>query len=296
MTAARLPAVAFIGAGRLAHTLARDLTHAGYPVAAVASRTAASADRLAARLPTCRTTTAQEAADAAELVFITTSDGAIEQACEAVRWRAGQTVVHCSGAATAELLASARRDGAAVAAFHPITTFAGFDDPTPALQGVTFGADGDAPALAVLADVAERLGGRLVPVTPELKALYHAGGVIACNYLVTLLATGGRLMTAAGVPPEAAGDALRLMMRRTLENAARLGTAPALSGPVSRGDAGTVARHLAALEAHAPDLTPLYRALGQATIPLGQAKGTLSAAGAEELQRLLHANPMHTGG
>lgn len=296
MTAGALLKVAFIGAGRLAHTLARDLVHAGYPVVAVASRTAASADRLTARLPGSRTTTPQHAADMADLVFVTTSDSAIETACVAVTWRPGQTAVHCSGAATAGLLAKAKRDGAAVAAFHPITTFASFDDPTPALSGVTFGADGDPAALALLSDVAERLGGKLVPVAPELKALYHAGGVIACNYLVTLLGAGERLMTMAGLPPEDAGDALRLMMRRTLDNTERLGTAPALSGPVSRGDAGTVERHLAALEGHAPDLVELYRVMGAATIPFGSAKGTLSAEDAAELVRLLQPHSTPTGG
>lgn len=296
MTAASaLPTVAFVGAGRLANTLAVELSAAHYPVITIASRTHESALRLAARIPGCVAATPQAAADAATLVFITTSDSAIQATCDGLRWRAGQRVVHCSGASTAAILAKAQRDGATVAAFHPITTFAGFDDPTPALAGVTFGADGDTAALAVLRLMAERLGGRLVLVTPALKALYHAGGVIACNYLVTLLATGERLMTQAGVEPAVAGDALRLMMRRTLDNTERLGTAQALSGPVSRGDGPTLERHLAALEAHAPDLVALYRMLGTATVPVGLAKGTLSPAGADHVQRILSPHPAPQG-
>lgn len=287
MTAETLPTVGLVGAGRVASALAAALAAAGYPVTAVASRSRASAEALAARTPGARAVpSAQCVADAADVVFITTTDSAIEAVAGVVRWRPGQVVVHCSGAAMAAVLAPARERGAAVASFHPIATFPKAEPPSP-LAGVTFGAEGDEAALAVLAQAARAMGARMARVRPERKALYHAGGVFACNYLVTLLAIGEQLMVRAGLEPAAAREALTGMMRDTVEHARTMGPEGALTGPIARGDTVTVRRHLAALEAEVPALAALYRALGAETLPLARRGRGLEEDATARLQELL---------
>ena len=139
----------FIGAGILGTGLALALHQAGCTVSSVASRRFQSARALADRIPGCVPfPTAQEVADGADLVFVTTPDSAIETVAGDVGWRPGQYVVHCCGALGREALQAAERQGAETGAFHPFQTFAGLDEPALAarrLAGVTFAvsAEGD---------------------------------------------------------------------------------------------------------------------------------------------------------
>ena len=257
---AELPSVGFIGAGRVASALAPALAAAGYRVVAVASRAIASAERVAALVPGAVATDAQGVADAAALVFLTTSDGAIGPVAGAVRWRDGQAAVHCSGALTLEPLAAARKQGALVGSWHPFQTF-GSEGTSTTLAGVTFGIEADAGLYDTLADLAERVGGVALPVPAGARALYHAASVMSCGYLTTLLHEAEVLWARAGLPPEAAGPAIGVLAETTLANLRRAGVGAALSGPTSRGDEATVRLHLDALAASAPELLPLYAAV-----------------------------------
>ena len=119
------------------------------------------------------------------------------------------------------------------------------------------------------------------------KALYHAAASVACNYLVTLASEGVELMAAAGVPREAALPALLPLLRGTVRNLEVLGLPRALTGPIARGDAPTVGRHLEAIRRERPVTEEMYRALGRRTVPIGRSKGTLGPEDAAELERLL---------
>ena len=134
--------IGFVGIGTLGRGLALALDAVGYSVVAVSSRTWASAEWLAERIHDCTALdTAQEVADACDLVFITTPDAAIAEVAAAVTWRAGQGVVHCCGASSTELLTTAADAGAEVGAMHPFQTFAALSEPAEAarrLSGVTF--------------------------------------------------------------------------------------------------------------------------------------------------------------
>ena len=207
---AELPVVGFIGAGRVAGALAPALAAVGYRVAAVASRTEQSAERVASRVPGATTSDAQGVVDAAELVFLTTSDGAIGPAAGAVRWRDRQAAVHCSGALTLEPLAAARKQGALTGSWHPFQTFVAqgvAEGTSTTLAGVTFGIEADAGLYDTLAELTERVGGVALPVPAGARALYHAASVMSCGYLTTLLHEAEALWTRAGLPPEAAGPA-----------------------------------------------------------------------------------------
>jgi predicted short-subunit dehydrogenase-like oxidoreductase (DUF2520 family) len=186
-------------------------------------------------------------------------------------WRSGQYVVHASGASPASVLQPAAEYGAFIGSFHPVAAFASPDAMLP--PGITFGVEAPEPLQSVLLDMAHALGGYALPITAEQKTLYHAAAVIASNYTVTLAAQAARLFDHLGAAPSDALRALLPLMRTTLDNLEQLGVPDALTGPLVRGDAGTVARHLEALDHHAPHVATFYRCLGQATLPLAQQRG-----------------------
>ena len=262
------PSVAFVGAGRVAGVLAPELARLGYRVAAVASRSRASAERVAA-LAGARAAAVQEAVDAAELVFVTTPDDAIAGVASGASWRAGQSAVHCSGALTLAPLAPVEAAGGAAGSWHPFQTFGG--DTT--LAGVTFGIDAEGPLLAALERLAEEVGGYALRVPAEARALYHAASVMSCGYLTTLLAEARTLWERAGLPPEAAMRAMGRLARTTIDNVERAGAPAALTGPTSRGDRGTVRLHLDAVRGAAPETLALYREISLRSVALAREAG-----------------------
>lgn len=270
--------VGFIGAGRVASVLAPALRDAGYAVTAVASRTRASAERLAAAVPGCNAVTAQDVVQRAEVVFITTLDGAIAEVAGALRWTPERMAVHCSGALTLAPLQSAARQGAPCGSFHPIQTFAPGGG-AATLQGVHVGIEADAGARDVLWAMAGRLGATPLDVPAVARPLYHAAAVLSCGYVVTLLADALRLWRAAGLPEAEGAQALAMLARSTLDHAAAVGHARALTGPVARGDVETVAVHLTAIAQAVPEVLGLYAEVGLRSAALALTAGAAPPQG-----------------
>ncbi|MCL0048727.1 aspartate 1-decarboxylase [Dehalococcoidia bacterium] len=278
----------FIGAGTTGTALAVRLQEKGYPVVAVASRTRSSADKLAARVSGCRSyDSKQEVANSAELVFVTTTDDVIPQVIAEVRWNAGQSVVHCSGADSLDVLEKAKGDGAQVGAFHPLQTFASMTHAIDNLPGSTFALEAEGPLLEVLKKMAGSLDGHWVVLAPGDKVLYHTAAVIACNYMVTLVKMATDLWGFFGVPTAEATQALLPLLRGTINNIENVGLPDCLTGPIARGDLGTIGKHLDALEKRAPAIASTYRDLGLQTIAVALNKGKINKQKAEELRRLL---------
>ena len=269
--------IGFIGAGVLGKGLALALAQHGYRVAAVSSRTLESAQWLAHRIPGCRAlATGQELADAVDLVFITTPDSVISQVAGSILWRRGQAVVHCCGAASTELLASAADSGAVTGAFHPFQTFAGLDTPEETVQrlsGVTFAVAGDGWLPGYLSRLAHDLEGHPISIADPDRPLYHASAVMVCGYMVALMQAAAELWEEIGFSPEEAIKALYPLSRATMENVGRSGLVGAVTGPVPRGDTETIHSHLESLFQRVPDLVPLYSSLVRASLPLGARRG-----------------------
>ncbi len=279
--------IGFVGAGLVGQTLARGLAEKGYQVAVVASRTYTSAVALADRIPGCRAVkTAQTVVDETDLVFLTVPDDAIGAVAASVSWRPGMAVVHCSGAMSLDVLSPAAKKAARVGSFHPLQTFADADEALRSLPGSTFAIEGDGPLDSTLEEMARTLGGRPIRLPPGSKTLYHASAVLACNYLVTLVQRATDLWETFGVPPDEALSALLPLLRGTVASLGRVGLPGALTGPIARGDVGTVQRHLEVLARTAPALVDVYCQLGMQTIPIAMARGSLAKGPAEQLQRL----------
>jgi predicted short-subunit dehydrogenase-like oxidoreductase (DUF2520 family) len=280
--------IGFIGAGIVGTALAVRLKEMGYPVVAVASRTQDSAKRLAERLGDCQICdTGQAVADMAELIFITTPDDVIALVVEEIGWHPEQRVVHCSGADSLDILEPAAKARAQVGGFHPLQTFASVDYAIENLPGSTFALEAEEPLLSELKELAIILEGHWVELKAGDKVLYHAAAVFACNYMITLVNLAVDLWQIIGVPAPEATRALLPLLRGTINNLDNVGLPYCLTGPIARGDLGTIRKHLQALDSRAPALLPPYRELGLQTIPIAQAKGKIEEEKARELQELL---------
>lgn len=283
----------FIGAGRLAQALGLALQQAGTPVAQAGSRHIDSARAMAAMLSSCRVGDPQAVADACDLVFVTTSDAAIAPVVAGLNWRAGQGVVHCSGATPVAVLQPAADAGALIGGFHPMQAFGG--DPHAAvrsLPGCTVAIEAADPSLdAHLHALASRLGCVGLTLPPAARARYHASGGYASQHVHVLLAEAVRLWQSWGATEQQALDALLPLLRGTLASVARSGVAGGMPGPVSRGDVGTVRLHRQALQAVDPDMRDLYDRLCVRGVALARQAGRLDEQQARALDALLRGSP-----
>ena len=280
--------VGFIGAGTVGTALAITLSDRGYQVVAVSSRSQTSAEKLAQAISGCRAVNNNQAvADAAELIFITTPDGAIPQVASEVQWHHGQSVVHCSGADSTDTLEPAKKSGAQAGAFHPLQTFASVKQAIDNIPGSAFAIEAEEPLLTTLKDMATALDGNWIELKASDKVLYHAAAVIACNYMVTLIKLATDLWQTFNVPTHQATKTLMPLLRGTLNNIDNVGIPQCLTGPIARGDIGTIKKHINALQKVAPAVLSTYRELGLQTIPIALAKGRINQHQSEELKAIL---------
>ena len=281
-----------IGAGRVGRTLAALLHRSGaFELRGVLTSTAAGARDAVAFIGAGAAVEALDELRAADVWLITTPDRAIRDTCvrlaAAALPRAGDIVFHCSGALSSSELESAAARGAAVASVHPLKSFAAPREAVDTFSGTPCVAEGDAAALKVLEPAFERIGAHVLHIDRASKTLYHAASVIVCNYLVALLDTGLRCYEKAGVPRDTAAKLIEPIVRETVDHVFDAGTARALTGPLSRGDDGIVAKHLEALRASSPEIARVYGALGAAAVEVARAQGLAAPEALARIAALL---------
>ncbi len=248
---AKKSSISLIGPGALGSALATALHAAGYEIREVAARPRAGSQRRArelARAVGALATTIGRAKLEADIVWLCVSDDVIaplaRQLARRGSWK-GKIALHSSGALSSELLAPLRRKGAAVATLHPMMTFV--RGRAASLRGVWFGTEGDAAALRVTRRIARDLGGRLLEVPTAGKPLYHAIGSFSSPMIVVLLTMAEELGKHAGISRAQADALIRPILEKTIDNFFRHGAKAAMSGPLKRGDVGTIRAHLAAM-------------------------------------------------
>ncbi|MFG1920571.1 Rossmann-like and DUF2520 domain-containing protein [Cryptosporangium sp. NPDC048952] len=280
--------VGLVGAGRAGSVLAAALARVGHRTVAVSAVSSASRERAAQRLPGAPIVPPDSVVAAADLALLAVPDDALEPLvtglAEVGAFRPGQLVVHICGAHGLDVLQPATRAGALPLALHPIMTFTGRDEDESRLAGVHWGVT-TVPELRPVGEaLVVEMGGEPLWVADAQRPLYHAALVVAANHLVTLINDAVDLLRAAGV--ERPGAALAPLAGAALDNALRSGDA-ALTGPVSRGDAGTVANHLDALRGRQPSAVAGYLAMARRTADRAIAAGRLDPAAAENLLDVL---------
>lgn len=280
-------AVGLISAGRVGTAVGHALERRSHVVSAVVARSDRSRALADARLQDVSTGTAQEVARASELVVLAVPDsvlpGLVRELADAGAITSRHIIVHTAGAMGCDVLAPAAGLGAVVIAAHPAMTFTGSPADLDRLDGCTWAVTaGDDVALAVGQMLVMETGGLPVTIDEGDRGLYHAALAHGSNHLVTLVndalqavrtilhphRDGGVTVDPDGLlsddPDALAERLLGPLLRAALDNALESGDA-ALTGPVMRGDAVTVARHLDVLEAHDDDVAAGYRALALRT-------------------------------
>lgn len=254
--------VGFVGAGRLAASLASGMDEAGYRVTAIGSQTLSAAQSLAAALGRNveSTTGAARVAAMCDLVFLSVPDAAIGPVCRSIAWTPRHLVAHCSGTASLDALAAVAAVGGVAGCLHPLQSFPSRSPEAQRFRGIFCGVEGAEPLGALLEHIAADLGARPFRLEGADRTLYHAAAVFASNYVVALASAAGRLWTLAGLPEHLGREALSPLLVAAAANAARLDLSDALTGPLARGDVSTIEAHLQALSPD-PALSNLYRAL-----------------------------------
>ncbi len=281
------PSIGFIGAGRVAKALAWGLAGSKHSVVAAASRSMGSAEQLAERIAGCRPADAQVVVDRSDLVFITVPDDAIAAVVASLKWRAGVAAVHCSGATEVAALDAAARAGAEIGGFHPLQLFADPDVALAGLPGCTIAIEAEGPLLSRLELLAAALQCRTMRLPPGCRARYHASAHYAAGFVITLLKEAADLWQTFGVSREDTVRALLPLLRGTAASVERSGLAQGLAGTYSRGDIGTLEKHLAELGRVGPDVLRLYCELALRSIPLGLERGGYDEERAEAMRVLL---------
>jgi predicted short-subunit dehydrogenase-like oxidoreductase (DUF2520 family) len=263
------PTIAIVGAGNLGTALAVSLHAAGYTVREIISREGKSSRqhaRALARRVGARATTLRDPKITADVVWLCVPDRAIGPCARSLAKSASWTktiALHSSGALSSDEIAVFRDRGASIASAHPLMTFV--PRVTPSLAGVSFAVEGDAAAVRVVRNLIGALRAQASVIRNQDKAAYHAWGTFASPLLTALLAVSERVAEAAGVDRAHARRRMLPIVRQTVENYAKQGAARGFSGPIVRGDAETVAKHLDVLR-RVPGALEVYRALALAAL------------------------------
>ena len=268
--------IAIVGAGSVAQALGHLLFVAGQPVVALAGRDRRHADQAAAFIhPSVRVVTYAELPGLASRVLIAVSDDAIPEvgaALAAAGMRTG-TALHTCGSAGPEALDALTRAGVSCGVLHPLQTVASPEQGVKSLDGIAVGLAGDGPALAWAEEIVGVLKGYAVRIAPEGMPLYHASAVLASNAVVGLIDAAAALLSHVGLDREEALRAISPLCRTSLDNALRRGPVAALTGPVSRGDAHTIARHAGAMREAEPAIARLYLAVNRYLLDVARRGG-----------------------
>jgi predicted short-subunit dehydrogenase-like oxidoreductase (DUF2520 family) len=284
--------VGVVGAGRVGSALAVALARAGHEIVAASAVSDASLRRAERDLPGTAIMQPPDVVAAADLVLLAVPDdvlpGLVAGLAATGAAFEGRLVAHVSGRHGLGVLEPATRAGALPLALHPVMTFTGRPDDIDKLAGAPFGVTAPDALRPVAEVLVVEMGGEPVFIADDQRDLYHAALASAANHLVTLVLQAADLLRDAGV-----AQPMRLLgplLSAALDNALRLGDA-ALTGPVARGDAETVASHIDALRADAPEAVPAYLALARLTAERAVAAGTLTAPDAQRLLGVLGGSP-----
>eukprot|EP01134_Creolimax_fragrantissima_P000409 CFRG0409T1 len=266
--------VSIVGAGRVGTVLTHALLKARYDVVTVMSRTLGSAQRAVEVANATNTSAVDNIAHMkpSDLILLTVPDEQIRSTTDEIakqQWLP-KSLVHCSGSKSSVEIEFVAEKGVNVASLHPLQSFADPATAISSLPGTYWALEGTDELHADLTIMIERLQGICLPINKEQKVAYHAGAVLACNYLYSLESIATKVMSASGIPPDLCLKALLPLIQGTVNNMASVGLPQSLSGPISRGDSDIVKNHLNALSQ--PDMPSnakdVYRILGHEAVSM----------------------------
>jgi len=287
--------IGFIGAGKVATAFGRYLYHKGLPISGYH-------DRHLEKMSHAGNTTHSQAfanmvdvAAQSDMILITTRDdqiaGVCHHLCEQGCIKPRHLVGHMSGAHSSIILTEAQKQGATTFSLHPLQAFADAEKAFTDLPETYFSLEGQKNELGAITDLLSKIGNPFFTISPEHKSLYHLSACMLSNYLVTLMESGLAALEQAGIDPQLGYRAMRPLIDGSLDNIEQLGPAHALTGPIARGDAGTIAQHLASLEAMDLDgIRSIYTFMGLKTLELATREILKIQDKADAVQQILEAH------
>lgn len=253
--------IAIFGSGRAGGAIAIAASRSGHTITSIEGRNARSVSVLKSLVDVV--------AAVPDLRIVAVSDDAIPEVAAVIAEIADPVpTVHVSGAVPVDALAPIAAVGVQTGSMHPLQTLPDAQRGAARLDGAWMAITAEDPLRERLHDFAASLGCRPFDLGDDVKPLYHAAAAAAANYTLTTLDLSLALFEAAGVPFEAAHP----LVEAIIANAFDLGPAGALTGPVARGDAATVARQLSAIRDRVPQAEQLFIDLTRSTARLA---GTL---------------------
>lgn len=267
--------IGFIGAGKVGISFGRYLVDNHIPVIGYVSRSHEAAKKAAVITGGQCFDSIEKLVAKADIIFVTTPDAVISSVAQELinyKLRRGQIFLHMSGGLGSSELKAVKDKGCFIASLHPLQAFADINKAVIDLGSTFFSLEGDIEAIYIIEGILKQCGNPHVIIQAEKKSLYHSAACVASNYLVAVMYFAEKLLKAAGINEEVGIEALIPLINSSIENVKALGTADAITGPISRGDVNTINLHMEAIKKHCPELLKLYSCLGRETLELASKK------------------------
>ena len=281
---------AIIGTGMVGTAIGFLLKKSGYQIVSIRDKSPSALKRALPYFGGKAFLNPRDIVQNADCILITTPDDTISCACKEIAnspYLKGKFVFHMSGAGGLDLLETAKEAGASVASIHPLQSFSSIDHAIKNIPGSYFGVTADKKSLSIAKSIVHNLKGIPIIISPDQKTLYHAAACFASNYLVSLLNVVESIYKSIGIKEKDAKKAYLPLVYGSLKNIEKEGSISSLTGPIARGDFGTVKKHVMEINESLPQYSSLYSSLGLITVQLAQQKGTLNAGQAKKINALL---------
>ncbi|MFW6130904.1 MAG: Rossmann-like and DUF2520 domain-containing protein [Atribacterota bacterium] len=290
--------ITIVGAGRVGTTIAYSISSSEDPktqLKCVVSRTKKSLDRaksIIGKKDIIYKTETSNILSHSNCILITTPDDLIKEICEKIFTKRQKQedvfVINFSGSKSLNVLEAAKQKGANIGCLHPIKSFASIKEAISTLKGTVFGITYSSQKMKeVLAFMVDLFGGSFIEVENNKKPLYHASACIASNYLVTLLNFAVEVNKKIGIKPDDSVKALMGLIEGTIENVKKMGTKKSLTGPIARGDTGTIKEHLENFNKYFKEGSKTYKFMGKETAVIAYQNGWIDKKTFEKLTKLL---------
>jgi len=285
--------IGIVGAGKVGCALALGFKNEGLNISGIYSRSESSCKYLSNILGMDYGNNLADTVRRSNVIFLPVPDNNIEEAADSIirsvdaKDIENKTFFHLSGALTSDALKSLKDSGAHTASIHPVQSFADKDNGWRCLYNICYGFEGEETAYGVARMLFDRFNGTIAIIGKENKVLYHSAACFISNYTVALSYITSEILSRLGFDEEFANKAFLPLLRNTVDNLESYGSVSALTGPISRGDLGTIEKHVSKLADMDARLCEMYKILGEKTVEIALKKGTVKLEEARKMRAVL---------